>query len=94
MGTEVLGWLYLCDIVWKMESICVLFRAQIPNRIQPARLAQSVERETLNLKVAGSRPALGSIPNAPNKVGRANFYFYFFIFIFIFCWLLYSATCI
>ncbi|KAI3331587.1 hypothetical protein HD806DRAFT_529371 [Xylariaceae sp. AK1471] len=29
-----------------------------------ARLAQSVERETLNLKVAGSTPALGSIPNA------------------------------
>jgi hypothetical protein len=27
-----------------------------------ARLAQSVERETLNLKVAGSTPASGSIP--------------------------------
>ena len=26
---------------------------------QPARLAQSAERETLNLKVAGSTPALG-----------------------------------
>ncbi|KAI8625521.1 hypothetical protein F5Y19DRAFT_479437 [Xylariaceae sp. FL1651] len=29
-----------------------------------ARLAQSVERETLNLKVAGSTPASGSIPDA------------------------------
>jgi hypothetical protein len=29
-----------------------------------ARLAQSVERETLNLKAAGSTPALGSIPDA------------------------------
>ena len=28
-----------------------------------ARLAQSVERKTLNLKAAGSTPALGSIPN-------------------------------
>ncbi|KAH8908076.1 hypothetical protein BR93DRAFT_593413 [Coniochaeta sp. PMI_546] len=28
-----------------------------------ARLAQSVERETLNLKVAGSTPASGSIPD-------------------------------
>ncbi|KAJ8124683.1 hypothetical protein O1611_g8956 [Lasiodiplodia mahajangana] len=33
-------------------------------RPQFARLAQSVERETLNLKVAGSTPASGSIPDA------------------------------
>ncbi|KAI2628765.1 hypothetical protein GGR54DRAFT_362089 [Hypoxylon sp. NC1633] len=33
-------------------------------RIFIARLAQSVERETLNLKVAGSTPASGSIPDA------------------------------
>ncbi|KAI0118335.1 hypothetical protein GGR51DRAFT_212641 [Nemania sp. FL0031] len=39
--------------------------AQVTNyQEMPARLAQSVERETLNLKVAGSTPALGSIPNA------------------------------
>ncbi|PWY92107.1 hypothetical protein BO70DRAFT_357248 [Aspergillus heteromorphus CBS 117.55] len=30
-----------------------------PSSIKSARLAQSAERETLNLKVAGSTPALG-----------------------------------
>ncbi|KAI0406705.1 hypothetical protein F4802DRAFT_557193 [Xylaria palmicola] len=35
-----------------------------PHVVHNARLAQSVERETLNLKVAGSTPALGSIPDA------------------------------
>ena len=34
-----------------------------------ARLAQSVERETLNLKVAGSTPASGSIPDARLSTG-------------------------
>ncbi|KAK3314004.1 hypothetical protein B0H66DRAFT_567580 [Apodospora peruviana] len=32
------------------------------NKTQYARLAQSVERETLNLKVVGSTPTSGSIP--------------------------------
>ena len=31
-------------------------------RFELARLAQSVERETLNLKVVGSTPTSGSIP--------------------------------
>ena len=35
----------------------------------PAWLAQSVERETLNLKAAGSTPASGSIPDASYLVG-------------------------
>lgn len=35
---------------------------QVHQYRNPARLAQSVERETLNLKVAGSTPASGSIP--------------------------------
>ena len=35
-----------------------------------ARLAQSVERETLNLKVAGSTPASGSIPDVALKKAR------------------------
>ncbi|KAI8956529.1 hypothetical protein F5Y11DRAFT_353591 [Daldinia sp. FL1419] len=37
-----------------------------------ARLAQSVERETLNLKVAGSTPASGSIPDASQLTGIAD----------------------
>ena len=37
------------------------------NNIASARLAQSVERETLNLKVVGSTPTSGSIP-----VGRTR----------------------
>ncbi|KAI3325749.1 hypothetical protein HD806DRAFT_455925 [Xylariaceae sp. AK1471] len=40
------------------------FEFGLPNNNPLARLAQSVERETLNLKVAGSTPALGSIPDA------------------------------
>ncbi|GAW17755.1 hypothetical protein ANO14919_072220 [Xylariales sp. No.14919] len=40
-------------------------RALNHSESQSARLAQSVERETLNLKVAGSTPASGSIPDAP-----------------------------
>ena len=47
----------------------------------PARLAQSVERETLNLKVAGSTPASGSIPDASLITVGASFFFlhYFFV---------------
>jgi hypothetical protein len=46
----------------------------------PARLAQSVERETLNLKAAGSTPALGSIPDAfcSTEQIRLSFAFFFF----------------
>ncbi|KAI1807529.1 hypothetical protein F4811DRAFT_476775 [Daldinia bambusicola] len=65
-----------------------------------ARLAQSVERETLNLKVAGSTPASGSIPDASQLTGISNhitFFVYFlllwhhcilsyFIFVFFFAW--------
>ncbi|KAI1758273.1 hypothetical protein F4782DRAFT_19143 [Xylaria castorea] len=40
-----------------------------------ARLAQSVERETLNLKVAGSTPASGSIPDASQFTGNATILF-------------------
>ncbi|KAI0395844.1 hypothetical protein F5Y17DRAFT_168022 [Xylariaceae sp. FL0594] len=42
------------------------------NQHKPARLAQSVERETLNLKVAGSTPASGSIPDASQSTGNSN----------------------
>ena len=42
-----------------------------------ARLAQSVERETLNLKVAGSTPASGSIPDALHPEAIAAFDFFF-----------------
>ncbi|KAI1492490.1 hypothetical protein F5X96DRAFT_626609 [Biscogniauxia mediterranea] len=44
----------------------------------PARLAQSVERETLNLKVAGSTPASGSIPDASLDTVRASIFSLFF----------------
>ncbi|OTA59570.1 hypothetical protein K449DRAFT_435820 [Hypoxylon sp. EC38] len=44
-----------------------------------ARLAQSVERETLNLKVAGSTPASGSNPDASvQQTLRTNFFSLFF----------------
>ncbi|KAI0141467.1 hypothetical protein BJ166DRAFT_541625 [Pestalotiopsis sp. NC0098] len=42
----------------------VITTAFFSNKQESARLAQSVERETLNLKAAGSTPALGSIPDA------------------------------
>ncbi|KAI8961439.1 hypothetical protein F5Y11DRAFT_326176 [Daldinia sp. FL1419] len=42
-----------------------------------ARLAQSVERETLNLKVAGSTPASGSIPDASQSTGISNLQIFF-----------------
>ena len=38
----------------------VLFQYQ-PKYYHPARLAQSVEHETLNLRVVGSSPTLGAI---------------------------------
>ncbi|KAH8912270.1 hypothetical protein BR93DRAFT_70168 [Coniochaeta sp. PMI_546] len=41
----------------------------LPLNSSAARLAQSVERETLNLKVAGSTPASGSIPDATSQKG-------------------------
>ena len=41
-----------------------------------ARLAQSVERETLNLKVAGSTPASGSIPDASSSEGTSELIFF------------------
>ncbi|KAI0435651.1 hypothetical protein F4803DRAFT_296098 [Xylaria telfairii] len=41
-----------------------------------ARLAQSVERETLNLKVAGSTPASGSIPDASQLTRSSNLIFF------------------
>jgi hypothetical protein len=44
-----------------------------------ARLAQSVERETLNLKVAGSTPASGSIPGATFSEGIIPFSHFFAI---------------
>ncbi|KAI1186703.1 hypothetical protein F5B17DRAFT_351608 [Nemania serpens] len=44
-----------------------------------ARLAQSVERETLNLKVAGSTPASGSIPDASQLTGSSNPFNFFLI---------------
>ncbi|KAI1076909.1 hypothetical protein F5B20DRAFT_554206 [Whalleya microplaca] len=47
-----------------------------------AWLAQSVERETLNLKVAGSTPALGSIPNASQFTGICNHNILFFFIAF------------
>ena len=43
------------------RSLSVSSIAQAPHI---ARLAQSVERETLNLKVVGSTPTSGSIPDA------------------------------
>ncbi|KAK1783142.1 hypothetical protein QBC45DRAFT_400888 [Copromyces sp. CBS 386.78] len=39
-------------------------------RLTTARLAQSVERETLNLKVVGSTPTSGSIPDVPGSPGQ------------------------
>ena len=62
-----------------------------------ARLAQSVERETLNLKVAGSTPASGSIPDAPSqKVLRTNFFasrgFFGFFFHFLLPFVAISRT--
>ncbi|KAI1093081.1 hypothetical protein F5B19DRAFT_451981, partial [Rostrohypoxylon terebratum] len=53
-----------------------------------ARLAQSVERETLNLKVAGSTPASGSIPDAslPKRYFESYFFADFFTdFAFFLC---------
>ena len=45
-----------------------------------ARLAQSVERETLNLKVAGSTPASGSNPDALHtKHGHDLFFLDFLV---------------
>ncbi|KAI0140232.1 hypothetical protein BJ166DRAFT_542481 [Pestalotiopsis sp. NC0098] len=44
---------------------------------ESARLAQSVERETLNLKAAGSTPALGSIPDASQSLRYFAFFFAF-----------------
>ncbi|KAK3499479.1 uncharacterized protein B0T23DRAFT_17938 [Neurospora hispaniola] len=39
-----------------------------------ARLAQSVERETLNLKVVGSTPTSGSIPGVPKRASLFTFF--------------------
>ncbi|KAK8017109.1 hypothetical protein PG993_015298 [Apiospora rasikravindrae] len=54
-----------------------LFHDKLPHLQQqqqePAWLAQSVERETLNLKAAGSTPASGSIPDASYSVGYVFF---------------------
>ncbi|KAI0909586.1 hypothetical protein F4823DRAFT_421185 [Ustulina deusta] len=47
-----------------------------------ARLAQSVERETLNLKVAGSTPASGSIPDASQYTEISNEFFVLHSFLF------------
>ncbi|KAI2630352.1 hypothetical protein GGS26DRAFT_107498 [Hypomontagnella submonticulosa] len=44
----------------------------VPDGLSLARLAQSVERETLNLKVAGSTPASGSIPDASQSTEISN----------------------
>jgi hypothetical protein len=46
-----------------------------------ARLAQSVERETLNLKVAGSTPASGSIPGVVFSKTEPAFWNFFFMWI-------------
>ena len=46
-----------------------------------ARLAQSVERETLNLKVAGSTPASGSNPDALLSQKHHSNSQYFFVFL-------------
>ena len=43
-----------------------------------ARLAQSVERETLNLKVVGSTPTSGSIPDVPSRT--TSYFFGIFCF--------------
>ncbi|KAI1483677.1 hypothetical protein F4774DRAFT_405682 [Daldinia eschscholtzii] len=49
------------------------YMPQMQQKFTPdARLAQSVERETLNLKVAGSTPASGSIPDASQSTGISN----------------------
>ncbi|KAK3503284.1 hypothetical protein B0T13DRAFT_125709 [Neurospora crassa] len=39
-----------------------------------ARLAQSVERETLNLKVVGSTPTSGSIPGVQTRLSFCTFF--------------------
>ncbi|KAI1817681.1 hypothetical protein GGS20DRAFT_483316 [Poronia punctata] len=44
--------------------------------------SQSVERETLNLKVAGSTPALGSIPDALQLTGDSSLPFFFLLLFF------------
>ena len=46
-------------------------RASKQQQLALARLAQSVERETLNLKVVGSTPTSGSIPG-----GEMRFLFF------------------
>ena len=63
---------WLCNIVHLIRQ-----EKQI-RRYQLAGLAQSVERETLNLKVAGSTPAFG----------------FFFDFFFFNLWSVYSTVCI
>ena len=45
---------------WEINDRAVFSLDHHPTR--SARLAQSVERETLNLKVVGSTPTSGSIP--------------------------------
>ena len=42
-----------------------------------ARLAQSVERETLNLKVVGSTPTSGSIPDVPGSRTTSSLFLFF-----------------
>ena len=43
------------------KQVKLLRRMQIPDHTSVARLAQSVEHETLNLRVVGSSPTLGAI---------------------------------
>ncbi|KAK3350535.1 hypothetical protein B0H65DRAFT_90814 [Neurospora tetraspora] len=48
---------------------------QQSRQLAAARLAQSVERETLNLKVVGSTPTSGSIPDVPSGTTSSFWHF-------------------
>ena len=58
-----------------------------------ARLAQSVERETLNLKVVGSTPTSGSIPDVPSRTTSPFLYFGKRLYLFGLFLLFKFATC-
>ena len=58
-----------CSVIWNYVHMKGLFFHQIKQ--QQARLAQSVARETLNLKVVGSSPTSGC-SFLPKKVRRSD----------------------
>ncbi|CAI5707223.1 unnamed protein product [Peronospora effusa] len=46
-------------VVWRLESALLIFVCFLDEYGKEARLAQSVERKTLNLVVVGSSPTVG-----------------------------------